>query len=139
VWKTQRQWSEKAIVRTTPSLLALQSLDTLGMPSARPRRSSLCRSMVQENRLHLLRCNRRRSHDFVGVRTFIDSTRETPTFPKPKQNASSARHRRFASPHNVAKSSLTFAVVFIGMLALQSIHHRRCFFSFPIDCAHLVV
>jgi len=45
---------------------ALQSRHTLGMRSARSWRPSLCRRVVQEKRVHLLRCHRRRSHDPVG-------------------------------------------------------------------------
>ncbi|MFW8584151.1 hypothetical protein ACOJBM_02015 [Rhizobium beringeri] len=88
--ETQRQWNDKAIMRTTPSLLGpYKSRHTLGLRSARSRRSSLCRRMVQENGSH----SPMPSAPFAalcGIRRFIDTIHQTPTFPKSKQNASSA-------------------------------------------------
>lgn len=66
----------------------LQSRHTLGMRSARRQRFSVCRRVVQENTVHLLRCHRRCSHGPVGpghLSTMPAAPRSSQNSTKPPQ------------------------------------------------------
>ncbi|MER8868264.1 hypothetical protein NKI19_32295 [Mesorhizobium sp. M0751] len=59
--ETQRQWSDKAIARTTPALLGLYSLViAMGLRSAHQHHHPIRSSVVPKNQPHVQRCHRRR-------------------------------------------------------------------------------
>ena len=82
--ETQRQWSDKAIARTTPCLLALPSRPVLGRHAARhtapspptPLRRS--RRVVPQAASDLRRCPRRRALCDLARASFGDITVSTP-------------------------------------------------------------
>ena len=84
--ETQRQWSDKAIARTTPALLGLYNLVSLWACDLLRIKHSPCRSMVPQDQPHLHRRNRGRSSRHVGRRhlptlTAKPGTAQNPTRP----------------------------------------------------------
>ena len=96
--ETQRQWSDKAIARTTPALLALFSLVTLG---SRPRRTRPARPpvrrLVSQAAPDVQRRPRRRAPGTLGERPFSDF-RPMPGHGKNPRSARSTPARRGMLP-----------------------------------------
>jgi len=72
--ETQRQWSDLAILRTTPCLLGLFSLVALmGLPAGAPgRAASPAERLASERVRHLLRCARGSAENAVAKAEFFD-------------------------------------------------------------------
>jgi hypothetical protein len=70
--ETQRQWTDKAIARTTPALLALFSLVTLWAGEALAQDTRMPRQLVRQGEPDLQRCPRHRPAPPVVARGFCD-------------------------------------------------------------------
>ena len=99
--ETQRQWNDNAIIRTTPSLLALYSLVTvwagevLGQTN-RPYAAAWYKKQNSHSQMRSVQ-----SASFCEAKIFIDTARQTRKCIKYLQDGLYVWRRRYASPHNV--------------------------------------